>query len=180
MYPDAWADQRHRAGFKSHRFQDVGKEFSSGLTFVACSHVKHISDLLLDPPFAFQCPANLSNNYRIQERQLEDARLQTSHYILFCLGITTPNNHLYLLPSSDELLSYSLSSSNGPPSHSLFSSNGLLSHSLPSFDGLLFHSLSSDGLPSHSLPSSDGLLSLPLMDYPLTPSPPPMDYPLFL
>ena len=40
---------------------DVGrKEFSSGLTFVACSRVRHMCDLLFVPPFPFQRVANLS------------------------------------------------------------------------------------------------------------------------
>ena len=34
---------------------DVGKkEFSSGLMFVACSRVRHLTDLLFVPPFTFQ------------------------------------------------------------------------------------------------------------------------------
>ena len=55
---------------------DIGKkEFSSGLTFVACSRVRHLSDLLFDPPFPFQRVANLAKSKRLQERLLEDARL---------------------------------------------------------------------------------------------------------
>ena len=55
---------------------DVGKkEFSSGLTFVACSRVRQLDDLLFDPPFPFQRVANLARNKRLQERLLEDARL---------------------------------------------------------------------------------------------------------
>ena len=55
---------------------DVGKkEFSSGLTFVACSRVRHLADLLFDPPFPFQRVANLAKSRRLQERQFEDARL---------------------------------------------------------------------------------------------------------
>ena len=56
---------------------NVGKqEFSYGLTFVACSHVRHLNDLLFDPPFPFQRLGNLSNSQRLQERLNEDSRLQ--------------------------------------------------------------------------------------------------------
>ena len=52
---------------------DLGKkEFSSGLTFVACSHVHHLNDLLFDPPFPFQHLANLSKSQCFQERLQED------------------------------------------------------------------------------------------------------------
>ena len=62
---------------------DVGKrEFSLGLTFVACSRVRKLQDLL---PFDFQRLANLANSQRLQERQLEDQCLlsmQTSNFAL--------------------------------------------------------------------------------------------------
>ena len=54
---------------------DVGKKFSCGLTFVACSRVRQITDLLFSPPFPFQHLSNLSNSQRLHERQLEDQRL---------------------------------------------------------------------------------------------------------
>ena len=56
---------------------DVGKrEFSTGLTFVACSRVRQLQDLLFTPPFTFQRLAALSNSRRLEERQEEDKRLQ--------------------------------------------------------------------------------------------------------
>ncbi len=56
---------------------DIGKkEFSCGLSFVACSRVRQLSGLLFDPPFTFQRLANLANSQRLQERLLEDVRLQ--------------------------------------------------------------------------------------------------------
>ena len=68
-----------------HKFQgmtldkaviDVGrKEFSSGLTFVACSRVRHMCDLLFVPPFPFQQVANLSKSNRLKDRLQEDVRL---------------------------------------------------------------------------------------------------------
>ena len=57
---------------------DVGKkEFSSGLSFVACSRVRTVTHLLLHPPFSFQHLANLSKIRRLQERKLEDHRPST-------------------------------------------------------------------------------------------------------
>ncbi len=57
---------------------DVGKkEFCCGLTFVACSRVCHITDLLFTPPFTFQRLTSLSNSQRLCERKLEDQRLFT-------------------------------------------------------------------------------------------------------
>ena len=57
---------------------DVGKrEFSTGLTFVACSRVRQLQDLLFTPPFTFQRLAALSNSRRLEERQEEDKRLQS-------------------------------------------------------------------------------------------------------
>ena len=56
---------------------NVGKrEFSTGLTFVACSRVRQLQDLLFTPPFTFQRLAALSNSRRLEERQEEDKRLQ--------------------------------------------------------------------------------------------------------
>ena len=58
---------------------DVGKrEFSTGLTFVACSRVRQLQDLLFTPPFPFQRLSGLSNSRRLKERQEEDQR----HYSL--------------------------------------------------------------------------------------------------
>jgi len=45
---------------------DIGKkEFSTGLTFVACSRVRRITDLLFAPPFSFQRLVNLSKSTRL-------------------------------------------------------------------------------------------------------------------
>ena len=56
---------------------DVGKkEFTSGLTFVACSRVRRLTDLLFDPPFPYQRLVKLGDSPRLQERLLEDARLR--------------------------------------------------------------------------------------------------------
>ena len=56
---------------------DIGKkEFSTGLTFVACSRVRQLTDLLFVPPFSFQRVANLSKSVRLKDRLQEDSRLQ--------------------------------------------------------------------------------------------------------
>ena len=71
---------------------DVGKrEFSSGLTFVACSRVRQLKDLLFTPPFPFQRLANLANSQRLRERQEEDVRLLS-------LRVLPPTDHS--IPSS--------------------------------------------------------------------------------
>ena len=57
---------------------DVGKrEFSTGLTFVACSRVRQLKDLLFTPPFPFQRLVSLANSCRLKERQMEDDRLKS-------------------------------------------------------------------------------------------------------
>ena len=57
---------------------DLGKkEFSAGLTFVACSRVRQLKDLLFVTPFPFQRVANLASSYRHSERLHEEKRLQT-------------------------------------------------------------------------------------------------------
>lgn len=75
----AWAVSIHKAqGLTLDKVVvDVGtKEFSSGLTYVACSRVRRLSDLLFDPPFPYQRLASLGKSRRLQERLSEDARLQ--------------------------------------------------------------------------------------------------------
>ena len=52
-----------------------GKEFSSGLTYVACSRVRQLDDLLFDLPFSYERLSNLSKSKRLQERLVEDSRL---------------------------------------------------------------------------------------------------------
>ena len=57
---------------------DVGKrEFSTGLTFVACSRVRRLQNILFTPPFPYQRLSSLSNSSRLKERQQEDKRLQS-------------------------------------------------------------------------------------------------------
>ena len=56
---------------------DVGKkEFSPGLTFVACSRVRQLEDLLFSPPFHYQRLSNLSKSRHLTSRKTEDQRLQ--------------------------------------------------------------------------------------------------------
>ena len=52
------------------------REFSAGLTFVACSCVCRLQDLLFDPPFPFQRVANLASSQCLQERQ----QIQSFYY----------------------------------------------------------------------------------------------------
>ena len=76
----AWAVTIHKSqGLTLNKVVvDIGKkEFSCGLTFVACSRIRHITDLLFTPPFTFQRLSSLSNSQRLCERKLEDQRLLT-------------------------------------------------------------------------------------------------------
>jgi len=60
----AWAVAIHKAqGLTLDKVvMNVGtKEFSSGVTFVACSRVGHLNDLLFDPPFPYERLANLES-----------------------------------------------------------------------------------------------------------------------
>ena len=55
---------------------DIGKkEFCAGLTFVAISRVRCMTDLLLSPPFTFQRLRNLSKSKRMDERKQEEKHL---------------------------------------------------------------------------------------------------------
>ncbi|XP_019859761.1 PREDICTED: ATP-dependent DNA helicase PIF1-like, partial [Amphimedon queenslandica] len=55
---------------------DVGKkEFSCGLTFVACSRVRKLKDILFMPLFPLPRLKSIANNKRLQERKEEDQRL---------------------------------------------------------------------------------------------------------
>ena len=74
----AWAVTIHKAqGLTLDKVVvDVGKkEFSAGLTFVACSRVRHLTDLAFVRPCDYQRLANLANSCRLIECRLEDTRL---------------------------------------------------------------------------------------------------------
>ena len=63
---------------------DIGKkEFSAGLTFVASSCVCRLSDIMFDPPFAYQRVASLSKSMWLTERKVEDARLCSMEHTSF-------------------------------------------------------------------------------------------------
>ena len=75
----AWAITIHKAqGLTMNKVViDIGKrEFTPGLTFVACSRVRQLSDLVFYPSFDFQRLQSLANSQRLQERKHEDDRLQ--------------------------------------------------------------------------------------------------------
>ena len=74
----AWAVTIHKAqGLTLDKaVVHIGKkEFCTGLTFVACSRVRRLSDLLFLTPFDYKRVANLGNTQCMQKRQLEDVRL---------------------------------------------------------------------------------------------------------
>ena len=67
---------------------DVGKkEFSCGLTFVACSRVRKMTDILFTPPFPLQRLTSIANSQRLCERKEEDQRL---------LNLQKPTSEPYL------------------------------------------------------------------------------------
>lgn len=83
----AWAVTIHKAqGLTLDKVTvDIGKkEFSAGLTFVAISRVRHMTHLLLNPPFPFQRLKNLAKSRRIEERKNEEKRLQTLEAATLC------------------------------------------------------------------------------------------------
>ncbi len=106
----AWAVTIHKSqGLTLNKAViNIGKkEFSFGLTFAACSRVRHLTDLLFDPPFPFQRLANLANSHRLQERQQEDSRLQNLELntlpapaLDMCSPISSPSLDLELLSSA--------------------------------------------------------------------------------
>ena len=155
---------------------DVGKkEFSSGLSFVACSRVRTIGNLLLHPLFSFQRLANLSKSRRLQERKLEDDRLSAMELTTISCSTESqsdaPSTHGPTLVVGCPLSS-SLSVNNCSPTLSPMDDYCVTASSPPPMDDY--------PLTPSPLMDDYPLTSSPLMDdYPLTPSPPPMDnYPL--
>jgi len=99
----AWAVTIHKAqGLTLDKVViDVGKkEFSSGLTFVATSRVRHLNDLLFDPPFPFQRLANLAKSQRLQERLQEDTRLLHNQIATSLqASASSPTSQVFTIPS---------------------------------------------------------------------------------
>jgi len=78
---------------------DIGtKEFLSGLTFVAISHVRQLTDILLNQPFPFQRLKNSCRSRRTEERKNEDERLKCLEAITFQLSVCT-GTLIYQMPS---------------------------------------------------------------------------------
>ena len=76
----AWAITIHKAqGLTLDKVVvDIGnREFSPGLTYVACSRVQKLDDLAFQTPVDFKRLSNLANSRYLQERKAEDARLKT-------------------------------------------------------------------------------------------------------
>ena len=95
----AWAVTIHKAqGLTLNKLSvDIGKkEFCAGLTFVALSRVRRLTDLLLNPPFPFQRLKNLARSRRLDERKAEEERLKTLELATFP-SLTPLSAH----PSSD-------------------------------------------------------------------------------
>ena len=74
----AWAVTIHKSqGLTLDKVMiDIGrKEFCAGLTYVACSRVRRLKDLLFISPFPYERLSNISKSKRLQERLCEDERL---------------------------------------------------------------------------------------------------------
>ena len=157
----AWAVTIHKAqGLTLDRVViNVGKkEFSTGLTFVACCRVCHMEDLLFDPPFPFQRVANLSKSQRLQERLLEDARLLLLERNTLPMRSPTP-----ILPTMD-------SPTPSPPvMDSPLMDNPVMNSPTPSPPVM--------DSPTSSLPLMDSPIPSPPVMHSATPSPPVMDPP---
>jgi len=94
----AWAITIHKAqGLTLDKVViDIGnKEFSSGLTFVACSRVRRLNDILFTTPFPYTRLSNLSKSVRLQERLDEDSRLLS----LNLLPTQSPTSESLMTPS---------------------------------------------------------------------------------
>ena len=77
----AWAITIHKSqGLTLNKVViDIGKkEYCAGLTFVACSRVRRLTDLAFDPAFDYQRLSRLASSTRANERMLEDVRLSLS------------------------------------------------------------------------------------------------------
>ena len=144
---------------------DVGKkEFSAGLTFVACSSVRRLKDLLFDPPFPFQRIANLANSQRLQERLLEDTKL------LLLDGNTVPG---LPSPSSSPLMN-SESTPSPPTIDSTISTSAEMQSNTPSPPTIYSTTSSSPKMQSNtpSPPQMQSITPSPPNIYCITPSPP--------
>ena len=144
---------------------DVGKkEFSAGLTFVACSRVRRLKDLLFDPPFPFQRIANLANSQRLQERLLEDTKL------LLLDGNTVPG----LPPPSTSPLMNSESTPSPPTIDSTISTSAEMQSNTPSPPTIYSTTSSSPKMQSNtpSPPQMQSITPSPPNIYCITPSPP--------
>ena len=100
----AWAVTIHEAqGLTLNKaVVDVGtKEFSTGLMFVACSRVRHLSDLAFVQPFDYQHLSNLANSCHLIERRQEDTRLHLMQEAAFPSSISNSPSLLTSLPPSD-------------------------------------------------------------------------------
>ena len=159
----AWAVTIHKGqGLTlSKSALDVGKkEFSSGLTFVACSRVRRLSDLLFDPPFPFERVAKLANSQRLQDRLLEDTRLRLIEMTTLPQPVLSS---LTLGPLSMQSPTPSLPSMQSP------------THSPPSIRSPT-SSPPSVRSPTSSPPSIHSPTSSPPSIHSPTPSPPSMDF----
>ena len=62
---------------------DIGKDFSEGLIFVACSRVCHLLDIMFDLPFTYQHVKSFGKSVQLTECKVEGARVCSMEHTSF-------------------------------------------------------------------------------------------------
>ena len=76
------------------------REFSTGLTFVACSRVRQLQNLLFTPPFSFRRLSCLSNSPRLKARGCNHSLLQDREILSLSSYCILPALSVFLVLSS--------------------------------------------------------------------------------
>ena len=112
---------------------DVGKrEFSCGLTYVACSRVRRLADLLFSPPLPFQRLASIANSQRLHQRKQEDRHLLSMQGLSASTTCSTAFNQGTPAPPTHELSCMEEHALTLPPSCSELSRTEEYTPTLPS------------------------------------------------
>lgn len=100
---------------------DIGKkEFCAGLTYVACSRVRRLKDLLFISPFPYERLSNISKSKRLQKRLHEDECLHLLQHSVSASSAPLYNNqpivsvnHVTMFLPSNETTSTQSNSTSG-------------------------------------------------------------------
>ena len=157
----AWAVTVHKAqGLTLDKVViDIGKkEFSSGLTFVACSRVRCLDDILFNQTFTYERLTSLSKSRRLQERLVEDTRLRHSTIAtLRSHGIIIDEPEVNIPPPSPNVCSPTSPSISPPTFHNVMHTSSLSIHST----GTFLPTASDDDISTPSPPYQDHVPSPP-------------------